>query len=261
LTPILPCLFYNLFGVPQGNQHAQIYDTLKDFQPLIAAAVALLAAGVAFYSARTNYHSAQDVALKNIAAAKVQTDVAYRNKQTGIVRWLYLRTAECGVTIDRYMFKIQHFLSDFKFFAGLNMRHVKEENFKNVVASFNNMDGVYEKSGLKEVDLEFLVTLDTDDQHNYLLIAQNLLYFDAHLQEFLHFTRRLETVGLDDTDYVHGMLKSHVESVQYSADRHRTLQALVSQRMDKLSPTGEADKGQTGEPVKPDAVSTISNLT
>ena len=140
---------------PQPSANFDLYETLKDFQPLIAAFVALIAAGMTFYSARKSYRSAQDVAIKNIAAAKAQTDLAYHNKQTGMVRWLYLRTVECGVTIDRYTFNIQSFCNNFQLMAGLNMRHVKEETFRQFVATAINMNGVYEKTGLREETLLF----------------------------------------------------------------------------------------------------------
>lgn len=246
---------------PQVSANSKLYETLKDFQPMIAAGVALIAAVVAVYAARTNYRSAQDVAKRNIEYQNAQAQFAYHNKQTGIVGWLYLRTAECRLTIDKYMFRIQYFCSNFELMAGLDMRHIGEESFKKMVADLSDMEGVYEASGLKEVDLEFLVTLDAEDQNNYYLISQNLLYFDSNLQAFVNFTQRLGAMGQDDGDRVYGQLKSFAESVKFNAGRHRSLQDQVSKRMDKLRSARDADRDEITKAGGPQAGSAESNLT
>src|SRR5215212_10229662 len=98
--------------------------SVKEYQTLIAAFVALMAAGVAFWgvqraanknyksaqdAANTNYKSAQNVAKTNIAWQQDQVVRAQNKRQAAVITWIYLRTAEARrkvqeatMTLDRF---------------------------------------------------------------------------------------------------------------------------------------------------------------
>jgi len=170
-----------------NNEILSFYRLLKDFQPLVATGVALIAAYVSFVApvraALVNATTSREIKDKEIEEQRRIAAEVLETKSTAFVAWMAVRCNEAVVEVR----KLEHLLDVYEEVSKEESKKFPETEFEKTLSmkrEITNFATYYDYSQLAAATLEILLILHREDVRLYSAILWAVGNVDRALKRF-----------------------------------------------------------------------------
>ncbi|SFJ72552.1 hypothetical protein [Bradyrhizobium sp. cf659] len=227
---------------------------VKDYQTIIGALVALLAAALAFYgahrSAKMSYRSAQDAAKTNVDWQQKQAALALSSRRVAFVNWLYLRTVDARRRAEEALLAVIDLEKSYEISNKLGEQSLtRYAPFISHCRSVSSIASILEKSDLSKLDLETVAGVEQGDQEHFFSVTSTLNLIDLDLEKIRRAASLLsnesELAESRKAEAIDFALKHSKPSALFWFDSLKKQEEAISKRYLELRPP----KGGAGGPL------------